>query len=181
VVGIDADYLHNGQVFTEYRARDAFSGREAGGNRSAESLAGEAEIGLQHRSTGESTCRRKLSGSDRRHRRRGDHQQSALEGDGADKWRTSPTGDNLLGSLGYARKISRDFTFLGRSLFDRIPLDQWRERTQLIAWRQTDVNRWNALARYEHHYDSADSSLAPGLRHDVTSSQVGELPARTWY
>jgi hypothetical protein len=183
VVGIDADYIRNGQLFSEYRARDAFAGREA-----------EAAIGLRNRWAIKRGVVLNTS-FERVNPLTGDDSREATAVTGAIEltgsplwkgtarleWRTAPTGDNLLGSVGYARKLSRDFTFLGRSLFDRLPLDQWRERTQLgIAWRQTDVNRWNALARYEHRYDSADSALAPGLRHDanIVSGLVNFQPTR---
>ena len=82
VVGIDADYFRSNRVFSEYRARDAFSGRET-----------EAAIGLRNRwavapgwlvntslGAGESDLRRGLGPGDRDHRCRRVHRESGLEG-----------------------------------------------------------------------------------------------------
>jgi hypothetical protein len=78
------------------------------------------------------------------------------------EWRTSPTGDNFLGSLGYARKLSRDWTLLGRTLWDENTSDQLRGRSQLgLAWRQTDNNTFNALFRLENRYDRTNIGGTP--------------------
>jgi uncharacterized repeat protein (TIGR01451 family) len=164
VFGIDADYLKNTQMFTEYRARDAFGGRDA-----------EASIGLRNRwaiAPGlvlNTSFRRispvAVSGRSGALLAAGD----ALAATAAVEWtrpalwkstariefRDADLGDNFLASFGYARKLSRDWTLLGRTLWDEDDAVQNRTRgfSQLgLAWRQTDQNRWNALARYEHRY-----------------------------
>ncbi len=162
VFGVDADYLKNTQMFSEYRARDAYAGRDA-----------EASIGLRNRwavapglSINTSFERvsplfgsvpASLNGTS------GD----ALAATGAVEWtrpslwkttarlefRDADNGDNFLASLGYARKLSRDWTLLGRTLWDVYDIQQNQTRgwSQLgLAWRQTDRNRWNALMRYEN-------------------------------
>ena len=81
------------------------------------------------------------------------------------EWRTTPLGDNLLGSLGYARKLSRDWTMLGRTLWDQMNSDQLRGRTQVgFAWRETDRNRINALFRVENRLDRTDATGNPTTR-----------------
>jgi hypothetical protein len=69
------------------------------------------------------------------------------------EFRNADDGDNFLGSLGYARKLSRDWTLLGRTLWDVYDAAQNQTRgwSQLgLSWRQTDRNKWNALMRYEN-------------------------------
>ena len=160
VVGIDADYMRNGQMFSEYRARDAFAGRDA-----------EASIGLRNRwalSQGllaNATFERisPLSGSASGQTVAAtaglDWTSSALwKASSRLEWRTSPGGDNLLGSAGYARKLTRDWTLLTRTLWSENTADQVQGRTQIgLAWRQTDQNMVNALLRLENRYDALDS------------------------
>lgn len=166
VFGIDADYLANTQIFSEYRSRDAFGGRDA-----------EAAIGLRNRwaiAPGlivNTTFSRvspiavrdphgaPIAGGD------GLSAAAALEWTKPALWKTTARvevrdtekrGDNFLASFGYARKLSRDWTLLGRSLWDVLDTDADRTRgfSQLgVAWRQTDQNKWNALARYENRYE----------------------------
>jgi hypothetical protein len=161
VVGIDADYLQNTQVFSEYRARGAFAGRDT-----------EAAIGLRNRwavapgLTLHTSFERvsPLGGAATV------ADNDALAITGAVEWtrpetwkstarvemRNADTGDNLLASFGYARKLSRDLTFLGRTLWDNFDAARLETRgfTQAgLAWRQQDANRWNALLRYEHRYE----------------------------
>jgi hypothetical protein len=172
-------------VFTEYRARDVISGREA-----------EAAIGLRNRWTlapglklntsfervsplagagsGEATA---LTGAI-------EYTESLRwRGSARLEYRTAPTGDNWLASLGYGRKLSRDWTALGRSVLTALPSDELHERTQIgLAFRQTTLNRWSLLARYEHKYDRAPSPTGAGTRDGahVFSSHVNFQPRTPW-
>ena len=167
VFGLNADYLRNGQLFSEYRARDAFNGRDA-----------EASIGLRNRwrlapgVLANTTFERvaPLAGAETG---RAFAATGALEwtsaanwkGTSRIEWRTTPAGDQLLGSLGYARKLSRDWTMLGRTLWDQMPSSQIRGRSQLgFAWRQTDESRINALFRLENRLDRTDAQGEPTSR-----------------
>jgi uncharacterized repeat protein (TIGR01451 family) len=185
VIGLDADYLRNSSVFTEYRARDVLSGREA-----------EAAIGLRNRwtlapglrlntsfervsplagaSSGEATAVTAAIDYAENPQWRG---SARLE------YRTAPSGDNWLASLGYGRKLSRDWTALGRSVFSALPSDELHEHTQLgFAFRQTELNRWSLLARYEHKYDRAGSPTNAGVRDaaHVFSSHANFHPVTAW-
>ena len=83
VVGLDADWLRNSQTFSEYRARDAFNGRDA-----------EASIGLRKPVDADAWCRvqhlvRAGDAAGRQHQRcvcrdgcDGVHSQRAVEGHG---------------------------------------------------------------------------------------------------
>ena len=175
VFGIDADYLKNTRMFSEYRARDAFSGRDA-----------EASIGLRNRwalgpgltvNTSFERVAPLIAGSPvNALGPSGD----ALAVTGGVEWtrpalwkstarlefRNADTGDNMLASFGYARKLSRNWTMLGRTLWDVADLtnNQTRGWSQLgFAWRETDRNRWNALMRYENRVEHIGAvAAAPG-------------------
>jgi hypothetical protein len=94
------------------------------------------------------------------------------------EYRDAVGGDNFLATLGYARKLSRDLTFLGRGLWNALPSDQRRVRGQLgLAWRETDRNRWSGLARVEHGVDR----LLNGVGGSLTSRQVDVASAHLNY
>ncbi len=185
VIGLDADYLRNGSVFTEYRAHDVLSGREA-----------EAAIGLRNRWTLAPGLRLNTSfervsplagaGSGEATALTGalEYSDNPLwRGSARLEYRTAPSGDNWLASLGYGRKLSQDWTALGRSVLSALPSDELHERTQIgIAFRQTDQNRWSLLGRYEHKYDRAASLTGAGIRDaaHVFSSHVNFQPVTTW-
>jgi hypothetical protein len=181
VVGLDASYLGN-QVFSEYRARDAFSGREA-----------EAAIGLRNRwPVGPGFVVN--TSFERVQPIQGGGQEAtavtaALEYTRNPLWRgtarvelrAAPSGNNWLSTLGYARKVSRDLTFLGRALVNTVGREQTRARGQLgLAVRQTDVDTWNGLARYEYRYENLSPLGAPTTRTamHIFSAQLNVQPSR---
>ncbi|MFN8666215.1 MAG: hypothetical protein U0164_03335 [Gemmatimonadaceae bacterium] len=158
VFGIDADYLKNTRMFSEYRARDAYSGRDA-----------EASIGLRNRwALGPGLIVN--TSFERVSPLHAMQPSDALAVTGGVEWtkpslwkstarlefRNADSGDNMLASFGYARKLSRDWTFLGRTLWDVADVlnTQTRGWSQVgFAWRETDRNRWNAVLRYENKLD----------------------------
>jgi uncharacterized repeat protein (TIGR01451 family) len=167
VLGVNADYVRNSTVYSEYRAHDAFSGRDA-----------EASIGLRNQWTVAPGVRANTSfervsplrgtASDEAYAATGamEWTNSAIwKGTARLEWRTSPAGDNLLGSLGYARKLSRDWSLLGRSTWDQRSGEAVRGRTQFgVAWRETEWNRVNALFRVENRMDQTDALGATTTR-----------------
>lgn len=167
VFGIDADYLGNSKIFSEYRARDAFNGRDA-----------EASIGLRNRwqlapGVLANTTFERISPLAGAKTGRAFAATGGLEwtksatwkGTSRLEWRTTPAGDNLLVSLGYAHKLSRDWTMLGRTLWDQMSTAQLRGRSQVgLAWRQTDRNRVNALFRLENRLDRTNALGEPTSR-----------------
>lgn len=178
--GIASDYRDGQSVFTEYRSRDAFGGREAHaaiGLRNRWRIREGVEVnGSAERLTpfDEGTPATALTGA------------LALTYDPA--WKATARAeyyardgvDNLLGSLGYARKLSREFTLLGRSAFS-VELGGGRafERTQLgVAYRDVDHNRWNVLSRYEHRYDREllNGETSTTSAH-LLSTHINVLPA----
>ncbi len=167
VFGIDADYLRNGQVFSEYRSRDAFNGRDA-----------EASMGLRNRWAIAPGILANTSFERITPLINGDEaatfaatgalewtKSSVWKGTARIEYRDSPTGENVLGSLGYARKLDRDWTLLGRSIWDQINTNAARGRSQLgLAWRQTDQNHVNALFRLENRLDRTDAQGIPSSK-----------------
>ena len=176
VVGIDADYYRSNRVFSEYRARDAFSGRET-----------EAAIGLRNRWAVApgwmlNTSLERVSpisgvGSGRATALTGAVEYTGSpvwKGSGRLEYRDSPSGDNFLGTLGYARKLSASLTLLGRTMWNALGADQWRERSQIgLAVRQLEAERWNGLVRYEHHFERLN--LSPGRSTHTASVVAGVL------
>ncbi len=152
VFGIDADYMKNAQIFSEYRERDAINGRDA-----------EASIGLRNRwalgpgllvntslervaplvgaGLGNATA---VTGAIEYTRPATTKVTSRAE------WRRQNGQDGYLFSAGIAQKLSRDWTLLTRGLFDQQGTLGDRLRAHFgVAWRETDENRWNGLLRYE--------------------------------
>ena len=174
VVGIDADYLKNAQLFSEYRARDAFSGRDA-----------EASIGLRNRwalapgfliNTSAERVVPVVSNS-------GTSLGNATALTGAMEWtipattkatarleyrRAATDGEGWLASAGLAQKVSRDWTLLVRTLWDQQGVLYDRNRSQFgLAWRETDRNQWNGLLRYERRHERTTATGAPEVSSDA--------------
>ena len=168
VVGISTDYMKDGNVFSEYRIRDAISGGDAEaalglrnlwtlspgfalttGFERVQSLAGKADIESTAVTFGlEYTANPLWKGSTR------------LE------LRTSNNSDSLLSTVAGAAKLSRDWTFLGRNTYSLIRNkgqatgENEQDRLQLgIAYRDSDNDTWNALGRIEHRSEN-DTTLA---------------------
>ena len=167
MVGIDAGYLDEGRVFSEYRLRDALTGREA-----------EAALGLRNFWTVAEGLRiqggleqiRTLNGIDRRSVAvTGGVEYTAnpdWKGSARLEYRTDVSSKQLLGTVGLAYKVSNEWTFLGRNA---LQIQQSKtlaggrktlERLQLgMAYRDSAVNQWDALGRYELKHESDDIAV----------------------
>ena len=168
LIGLDTEYMKDGTLFNEYRMKDAISGRDA-----------EAATGLRnhwHLAEGvrlNTTFERisPVSGGDDNE---ATSATAAIEYTRQPDWkgtarlelRASEPNDSLLNTLGYAHKLSRDWTFLSRSIIYVVNAkgsgagDKTQARFQAgLAWRQTEVNRWNALAKYEYKFED-DATVA---------------------
>ena len=105
----------------------------------------------------------------------------ALAVTGALEWATSPlwkgavrgeyratdSTDQLLGTLGFARRLSENVTLLAQSALTKV-LDggAFYERTRLgLAYRGGSSRSWNALARYEHRTDEDPFAVSGALEH----------------
>ena len=155
VFGIAADYKAGTQVFSEYRARDAFEGREA-----------QAAMGLRNQWSVADGIR--LNTSFERLSPLGTEGRDALavtggleytanplwKGTVRGEYRSAGDEDHILGSLGYAGRLTEDWTLLGRTVFSHVLDGPTYERSRLgVAYRDIESNKWNSLFRYEHRYD----------------------------
>lgn len=182
--GVESTYLRDTQVFSEYRLRDAVSGRDlqlASGVRqfwdvsegvrvnaafeNVNVLSGQTaktnavSLGLDY------TAHPLWRGSTRiEHRRSGD---------------LSGTADNdafntTLWQVMAARKLARDWTLLGRNYLLKTDYaargDVLQNRAQLgVAYRDTDTNLINALGKVEYKLET-----------DASNAAVGELKSSAW-
>lgn len=206
-VGVDTTFLRDTQLFSEYRLRDAIAGRDI---QAASGIRNQWDIreGLRLDTTLEHT--NVISGNV------GD---STGVGFGIDYsanplWRGSirlehRISDDIDGTdvdEGYsttllqflaARKLSRDWTLLARNYLLRTDYDDrgdvLQDRFQLgVAYRDTDTNRVNALARYEYKLEKDESGMDAGgfgsstgmevrTRAHIVSAHADWHPSRPWW
>ncbi|MBL0125562.1 MAG: DUF11 domain-containing protein [Betaproteobacteria bacterium] len=176
VVGVNADYMKDGSVFSEYRIRDAISGGDA-----------EAAFGLRNLWT-LSPGVQLHTGFERVHALsgKGDAEATAatfgLEYTANPLWkgstrlelRTSHNSDSILSTVAGAAKLDRDWTFLGRNTYSLIRNkgqstgDNEQDRLQLgLAYRDTDSDKWNALGRVEHRTEHDATQVGIELKRTV--------------
>lgn len=200
VFGVDSTYVRDTQVFSEYRLRDAVSGRDlqlASGVRNFWDLregvrvstalehidvksgqaasANAASVGLDY------TASELWRGSTRLEYRRA--------GDIADTPGINERFATTLWQVMLARKLARDWTLLGRNYFLRTDYtdrgDILQDRAQLgVAYRDTDTNKVNALAKVEYKVESDASNLAVGelqSRAFIASAHGDWHPSRPWW
>ena len=184
VLGVDSSYLRDTQAFTEYRLRDALSGRDAqvaSGVRQGFDLApgwrasaGYEQVQVINGNTARAqavllgldyTAHPLWRGSTKLElRRSGDIPGVA----GDDRFTTT------LWQVMAARKLDRDWTLLARNYLLATDYaakgDVLQDRAQVgLAWRPVDHNRFNALAKLEHK-----------LERDASNASVGPLETRAW-
>lgn len=182
--GLESSYLRDTQLFSEYRLRDAVSGRDL---QLASGVRQGWDIAEGWRATGAYEQVNVLSGSTAKTRA----VAGALDWTAHPLWRAGTrlelrrsgdlgsTADNeafttTLWQVTVARKLARDWTLLGRNYLLRTDYaargDVLQDRAQLgLAYRDTDTNRVNGLARIEHK-----------LERDASNAAVGELRTRAW-
>ncbi|MBN9412009.1 MAG: Ig-like domain-containing protein [Burkholderiales bacterium] len=199
VFGVNSTYLKDTQLFSEYRLRDAVSGRDlqmASGVRNMWDLA----TGLRLNTALERV--------------------RVVSGDSPDAWATSvgvdwfanplwrastkveyrrsgdiettPANegfDTTLWQAMVARKLDRDWTLLARNYLLRTAYDArggvLQNRAQLgVAYRDTDTNRVNALAKYEYKTERDASNASVGTlasRAHIVSLHADYHPSRPWW
>jgi len=209
VFGFDSTYLKDTQVFSEYRMRDSISGRDvqtASGIRDSWDvkeglrLTGAAEhVRVYDGDTGDATALAfGLDYSANPLWRGALRLEYRVSGDVDETPDIDEEFDTTLVQLLVARKLSRDWTFLARNYFLMTDYqsrgDVMQDRFQLgVAYRDTDRNRINALARYEYKIEEDDSGLAvigvanPDAGQDVRtrahifSTHADWHPSRPWW
>lgn len=193
--GVDTTYMPNGNLFTEYRLRDALSGQQAdirdmqlaNGARNTWNIAEgiTANTGIEYLKIfrgGQQNALAITGGLDyavnplwkasgRIEFRRLFDNNASLGNQSSNQW---------LNTLSFARKLDRDWTLLTRNylLYTRNNDDAsgnsrgntFQDRFQIgAAWRPVDHNQWNGLARYEFRKVRDDSFTA-----DPLTGNVGE-------
>ncbi|MET0208943.1 MAG: hypothetical protein ABW220_07855, partial [Burkholderiaceae bacterium] len=189
VVGLDADYMRDGRLFSEYRVRDAFSGADT-----------EAAIGLRNL-WNVSDDVRLSTGFERVHILDGETNNESMavtlgaEYLGSETWkgtarvevRDSTNSDTLFATIGTAAKLDADWTWLARNSLaitrnsGLIAGDILQERLQTgLAYRDSENDVWNALAKLEHRYESDETRLDASLKRavDVISFNANYQPVK---
>jgi len=214
VFGVDSTVLRDTQLFNEYRLRDAIAGRDvqaANGIRNLWEIREGLRLttafehvnvidGLTGDATGASfgldwTASELWRAATRVELRRTDD---------SDRTPGDEAFDTGLWQLSVGRKIDRDWTLLARNYLLRTDYaargDVLQNRTQVgLAYRDTDTNRVNALARYEYKLEDDNSGLgvASGLglppvlggaprdsvrsRAHIVSTHADWHPSRPWW
>ncbi len=191
VFGLDSKYNNNGTAFSEYRIRDSISAREA-----------EAAIGLRNRWELEkgfyaNTSFEQTKSLSSANNLSSDSTAASL---GVEylknpNWkavarieaRWSDQSDTILNNLGAAYKYSDDVTLLAKNVVSLTDSkndssgDRLIDRFQLgLAYRDTEHNRFDALAKVEYRYDDNKTDLSnPYLKHVyIFSNHLNYHPTR---
>ena len=104
------------------------------------------------------------------------------------EWRDAETSESWLSTIALARKMNREWTFLGRNLYTQTDSknagggDLKQDRFQLgFAYRDTDTNRWHTLARYEFKYEKDTAPSDPfSRRAHILSAHTNYQPSKPW-
>lgn len=169
VFGIDADYMKDGRVFSEYRARGSDLG--AVGSRQAEAALGLRNLwqiadGVRGSTSFERV--RVLSGSTN---------NEAVAAAGAIEYSRTPElrvnarlelrhaddSDNVLNTVGLAYRLSDKVAFLGKNTLaasrsranDAMRINELMQTG--LAYRALETLGWNGLAKYEYKLERDDS------------------------
>ncbi len=199
IFGLETEYMQNAHFTNEYRVRNAIDGDQAEAATGLRNLWDLSE-GLRLNTTFERVTP---------FRSRTNNQSTAAtlgfeytrpvdwKATGRIEGRWADTSNNYLNTLGYARKINKEWSFLGRSIFNAqlakggggggapaSDLYQGRLLTGM-AWRQAEKDEWNALFRYEYKYEQGTPNLGVGMaglrRHvHVFGTSVNYQPNRNW-
>ncbi len=218
VVGVDTEYMKGGNVFNEYRMYDALSATQAqwaSGVRNQWRV--NERLGLQTSfeklqvldGEGEAATSATLSAdwrpselwlaSGRLEWRRTEPGATAVQGDDSAAGNNWMAGfDSWLSTLTVARKINRDWTAMVRNYYlvnqyQNGQRDGYEERFQAgFAYRDTDTNRVNVLAKYEYwsrrdsnwaEWGNTDALLTPseGYNKHIVSVLADWHPSRSWW
>lgn len=183
VIGLDAGYMRNGRVYTEYRSRDAFDGRST-----------QASMGVRNQfmiseGLGITAGLERVFSIAGTAVNEGTSVSLGLDYTANPNWkasarvetRFSKLEDAYITTLGYAHRITEQWSFLGKNTLaiskggsgDRT-LERMRSG---FAFRQSEYSKWNALGRYEYSYE-LNNGFSSGIERSVhmVSSHVNWQP-----
>lgn len=185
-IGVDTQYMQDGSLYSEYRLRDAESGKDI-----------QAAVGLRNGWV-LSPGLRLVTNVERVTATSGDATALAagLEYTGSELWKSSgrvewrqdADNTNHLLTVGVARKLDRDWTLLARDYFNRVKprtatgSDTRQNRFQVgFAYRPVDNNRFDALGVVEQRSEYIGG--ADGIDRDATifSLRGNYHPSRPWW
>jgi hypothetical protein len=198
-LGLDASYMQGGQIFSEYRLRDAVGGQEsqlASGLRNAwllrdgvllstsaerlKQLSGSASMGQNATAftLGLDYTASELwkAGSKLEWRRLDQHRTGDIT-----------LQDTLLVNVNAARKLDRDWTALLRNYYlstnnHGSQPNGWQDRFQLgVAYRPVDTNRFDALGKLEYKTESNINGADEYRKVLVSAMQGNWHPSRPWW
>jgi large repetitive protein len=188
VFGVDASYLTDTHLFSEYRVADAINGREA-----------QAAIGLRNGWTIARGVRVNTS-FERLEALRGIQEDTAAltgaveltrskrwKGTGRLELRDSDSSQGMLSTLGLAYKLTPDWTFLGKNILaitdnEGTQPDRRQDRAQIgFAFRDSERNRVNSIARYEFKQENGLESALERKAHILSvHADYQRTPAVVW-
>ncbi|RYX85271.1 DUF11 domain-containing protein [bacterium] len=191
LVGIDADYMKNGRVFSEYRVGGGLSGRDA-----------QASVGLRNTwSLGQGI---RFNTTFERIRDLSDNPQGVGDSNavtGAIEYTRSPNfkgtarlelrdgrNNSVLGTVGIAYKINPSLSLLGKGVYSRsnsttgVDLNSQNQSRAVVglAYRSTNNDRLQALLKYEMRRNT--TSLTTRIRRaaQIASLNVNYQATSKW-
>jgi hypothetical protein len=185
-VGIDTQYMQDGSLYSEYRIRNAESGKDL-----------QSAIGLRN---GWMLAQglRLVTNVERVTATSGDATALAVgleytaselwKSSGRVEWREDANNTNHLVTLGVARKLDRDWTLLARDYFSRVSprtslgTDSRRNRFQVgFAYRPADHNRFDALGLVEQRNEYIGGTDGTDRNVTIFSLRGNYHPSRPWW
>jgi hypothetical protein len=181
-LGIDTQYMQDGNLYNEYRLADSSSGQSVqnaiglrNGWNVAEGLRLVTNVERLKSTAGDATSIGVGA----------EYTASELwKGSGRVEWREDTANTNWLLTAGIARKLDRNWTFVGREYFSLInprngAVDTRQNRLQLgFAYRPVDNNRFDALGLYER---KSESSADKQNTTNIVSLRGNYHPSRPWF
>lgn len=193
-LGIDGSYMEGGNVFSEYRLRDATDGR------ASQVATGVRNVWHVREGLALTTGLERLKILD------GTGQNATAATVGADytasewwkasgrlEWRrleavsSNVTQDSWLSTVTVVRKLDRDWTALARNYYlstnnHGARPDGWQDRFQLgFAYRPVDHNRLDVLGKYEYKTEDNINATDEARRVHVGALQANWHPSRVWW
>jgi len=190
VIGVDTSYTRDGQLFSEYRLRDAMSGQDS-----------QAATGVRHTWILDDGVRT-YGAFERVHALSGRNVTATGVAGGAEfvslpqskasirvDLRQDPNFNTGLSTAAYTHKLSDEWSLIARNYITLARArtgefgDRLQNRSQLgFALRPVDTNVWNALGRYEYKLERDETPGNPSERrvHIVSTHGTYHPARRIW-
>ena len=183
-LGVDTQYMQDGNLYSEYRLRDASAGREVqsaiglrNGWRVSEGLRLVTNVERLNSSAGAATA----AGVGVEYTA-----NELWKASGRFEWRADASNTNYLLTLGLARKLDNNWTLIARDYLNLIdPKDGSAQRRQNqaqigFAYRPVDNNKFDALGLYERKSED-DPGAGVRSQKDIVTLRANYHPSRVWW